>query len=253
MKERLNKVLARAGVASRRGADELIRAGRVKVNGSVVRELGTSVDPGHDAIKVDGKRVATVPRSHTYLMLNKPKGYLTTLSDPEDRPTIRDLLRGIRTRVYPVGRLDFQTEGLLLLTDDGDLARDLMHPGSGVTKTYAAKVRGTPTAESLERLRRGVAFEGRRTLPARVSVKRAGRNCWLEIGIVEGRKHQVRKMLIAIGHPVLKLRRVRYDGLSLRGLAAGAVRPLTGAEISLLRRAARGKTGRQGAHPNRRN
>jgi pseudouridine synthase len=243
--ERLNKVLSRAGVASRRAADQLIVEGRVQVNGQVVCELGHKVDPREDAIKVDGKRIPAAPRSHTYLMLNKPKGYVTTLSDPHDRPTIQDLLRGVRTRVYPVGRLDFQTEGLLLLTDDGDLARDLMHPGSGVTKTYSAKVRGTPETGELERLRRGVRIDGKATLPAEVALKRRGPNSWLEVSVVEGRKHQVRRMLQAIGHPVMKLRRVRYDGLELGKLPTGDLRPLTSTELARLRRSAGSKRPRQ--------
>jgi len=243
--ERLNKVLSRAGVASRRAADQLIVEGRVQVNGQVICELGHKVDPQRDAIKVDGKRIPAAPSSHTYLMLNKPKGYVTTLSDPHDRPTIQDLLRGVRTRVYPVGRLDFQTEGLVLLTDDGDLARDLMHPGSGVTKTYSAKVRGTPEPGELERLRRGVRIDGKATLPAEVALKRRGSNSWLEVSVVEGRKHQVRRMLQAIGHPVLKLRRVRYDGLELGKLPTGGLRPLTSTELARLRRSVGSKRPRQ--------
>lgn len=245
MNERLNKVLSRAGVASRRAADELIVQGRVQVNGRVICELGHKVDPRRDSIKVDGKSIPAAPRAHTYLMLNKPKGYVTTLSDPQDRPTIQDLLRGVRSRVYPVGRLDFQSEGLLLLTDDGDLARDLMHPGSHVTKTYAAKVRGTPEAAQLDKLRRGVRIEGKTTLPAEVAVKRRGPNSWLEVSVVEGRKHQVRRMLQAIGHPVLKLRRVRYDGLELGKLPTGGLRPLSTAEVSRLRRSVGPKPARR--------
>lgn len=247
MKERLNKILARAGVASRRSADRMIEDGRVTVNGQVVRELGVRVDARDDAIKVDGKRLPAAPPSHTYLMLNKPKGYVTTLSDPQQRPTVRDLLRGVKPRVFPVGRLDYQTEGLLLLTDDGELARDLTRPSSGVTKTYSAKVRGRPVPESLRRLSRGIALEGRRTLPARIALKRPGPNSWVEISIVEGRKHQVRKMLWAIGHPVLKLKRVRYDGLELGSLPTGAVRPLTPAEVARLKSSVGSNRARSGA------
>lgn len=245
MNERLNKVLARAGIASRRAADQMILEGRVRVNGHLVSELGHKVDPQHDAIKVDGKRIPSAPPTHTYLMLNKPRGYVTTLSDPEDRPTIRDLLRGVRPRVYPVGRLDFNTEGLLLLTDDGDLARDLMHPGSGVTKTYSAKVRGTPERAQLERLRRGIRIEGKPTLPAEIALKRRGPNCWLEVRMVEGRKHQVRLMFQAVGHPVLKLRRVGYGGLELGKLPSGTLRPLTSAEVARLKRSVGAKQRRE--------
>lgn len=235
--ERLNKVLARAGVASRRGADLLIEQGRVTVNGAVVRELGVRIDPGRDAVKVDGRRIPKIPEWHTYLMLNKPRGYVTTLSDPEGRPTVGEFLRGVRGRVYPVGRLDFHSEGLLVLTDDGELARDLMHPRSHVPKTYAVKVRGAPGPEALARLRDGFPLEGKRTLPARVSLTKRGTNAWIEITIVEGRKHQVRRMLQAVGHPVLKLKRVAYGGLGLGDLRPGRLRPLGAEEVAHLKRA----------------
>jgi pseudouridine synthase len=248
--ERLNKVLAHAGIASRRAADQMILEGRVQVNGKVICELGHKVDPQHDAIKVDNKRIPSAPQSHTYLMLNKPRGYVTTLSDPEHRPTIRDLLHGVRARVFPVGRLDYQTEGLLLLTDDGDLARDLMHPGSGVSKTYSAKVRGTPEPAQLERLRRGIRIDGKATLPAEVFLKRRGPNSWIEVRIVEGRKHQVRLMFLAVGHPVLKLRRVAYGGLELGKLPSGQIRPLTSSEVDRLRRSVGAKQRRE--RPDRR-
>jgi 23S rRNA pseudouridine2605 synthase len=235
--ERLNKLLARCGVASRRGADRMIEEGRVTVNGSVVRELGTRVQPQVDTVKVDGRRLPTPPRTHLYLMLNKPRGVLTTLHDPERRPTVGDLLRRVSRRVFPVGRLDFQTEGLLLLTDDGALARELMHPGRGVPKTYRAKVRGAPPPEALARLRRGLRVDGRMTQPARVTVVRPGANCWLELTIVEGRKHQVRRMLDTVGHPVVKLRRVGFGPLVLGDLPTGRMRPLSPAEVARLRRA----------------
>ena len=181
MSERLNKVLSRAGVASRRAADRLIEAGRVKVNGTIVRVLGSRVDPGKDAVVVDGRLIPAIPADHTYLMLNKPRGYVTTLSDPEGRKTIRDLLRGTRRRVYPVGRLDYNSEGLLLLTDDGELGSRLMHPRNEVPKTYAVKVRGTPDPASLARLRTGIVVEGRPTRPAEVAVLRRGDNAWVEV------------------------------------------------------------------------
>jgi len=249
--ERLNKVLARAGLASRRAADRLIEEGRVTVNGRIVRELGTRVDAERDAIKVDGRRIPQAPSSHTYVLLNKPRGYVTTLSDPEGRPTVRELLHGVRGRVFPVGRLDFDSEGLLLLTDDGALARDLMHPRSGVTKTYAAKVRGAPGPEALARLRAGVPLEEGRTLPARVAVARRGPNPWLEVSVVEGRKHQVRRMLQAVGHPVLRLKRIRYAGLSLGSLRPGRLRHLSDEEVAMLRRVVRpgGPRGRRGRRP----
>ena len=237
MTERLQKTLARAGVASRRAAEGLILEGRVTVNGSVVTRLGTRVDPERDAVRVDGKRIPAAPAAATYLMLHKPRGYVTTLRDPEGRPTVRDLVRGVKARVFPVGRLDFQSEGLLLLTDDGDLARDLMRPASGVPKTYLAKVRGEPDREALERMCSGIVLEGRRTMPARARVARHGANAWVEVTVVEGRKHQVRRMLEAVGHPVARLRRIRYAGVELGDLAVGRVRPLLAEEIDRLRRA----------------
>ena len=234
---RLNKILARAGVAYRRGADRLIVAGRVTVNGAVVRKLGTCVDPRRDAVKVDGRGLSPVRRSHTYLALNKPRGFVTTLSDPQGRPTVRDLLQGVRGRIFPIGRLDLNSEGLLLFTDDGDLAVDLMHPRSSVRKTYAVKVRGRVGPETLGRLGRGIKLDGRLAQPARVVLLRAGDNSWLEVTVVEGRKHQVRRMLLAVGHPVVKLRRVRYDGVELGPLPRGKWRRLTGEEVGRLRRA----------------
>jgi len=243
MGERLNKVLARAGVASRRGADELIQAGRVTVNGQVVRELGSQVDAGRDAVKVDGKRIPAIPESHTYLMLNKPRGYVTTLKDPEGRPTVKDLVADVRGRLFPVGRLDFHSEGLLLMTDDGELSRRLTHPSSEVRKTYSVKVRGTPSPAALSRLRQGVRIEGRRTRPAGVRLVKPGANPWLEVTIHEGRKHQVRLMLASEGHRVLRLRRIRFAGIGLGDLAVGALRPLTASELARLHRAA-GGTGR---------
>ncbi len=237
MRERLQKTLARAGVASRRAAERLILEGRVTVNGAQVTRLGTSVDAVRDAIRVDGKRIPAPPRGHTYLMLHKPRGYVTTLRDPEGRPTVRDLLPGVRARVFPIGRLDYQTEGLLLLTDDGNLARDLMRPASSVPKTYLAKVRGEPSRESLARLCRGIDLDGRRTRPAQACVVRRGLNAWVEITVVEGRKRQVRRMLEAVGHPVARLRRVRYAGLGLGSLASGRFRELEAGEVEQLRRA----------------
>ena len=235
--ERLQKVLSRAGVASRRAAEALIAAGRVSVNGTVVTRLGTQVDPERDAIKVDGARVRPGADAPVYLMLHKPRGVVTTLSDPEGRPTVRDYLRGVRGRVFPVGRLDYASEGLLLLTSDGALARDLMHPSRGVPKTYAAKVRGTPSPEALKRLAAGVLVERRRTLPAKVRLLEAGENAWVEVTVVEGRKHQVRDMLAAVGHRVQRLRRIRYGGVELGSLRPGALRPLTTREVERLRRA----------------
>lgn len=235
--ERLQKVLAKAGIASRRAAEQLILEGRVRVNGTVVQELGSRVDPSRDAVKVDGRRIPAIPTTPVYLMLNKPRGYVTTLRDPQRRPTVLDLVKEVKRRVYPVGRLDFNSEGLLLLTDDGDLARDLMHPRSHVRKTYLVKVRGRPDPATLERLARGIVLEGRRTLPAEIRMVRPEPNSWLEVTVMEGRKHQVRNMLRAVGHPVAKLKRIGYAGLSLGDLSPGAMRALTSRERAALKRA----------------
>ncbi len=243
--ERLQKSLARAGLASRRSAEKWILDGRVEVNGKVVATLGTRVDPQRDVIRVDGKRVGQPPETAVWVLLHKPRGVMTTLSDPERRPTVRDLLPDLRRRVFPVGRLDFNTEGLLLLTDDGALARDLMHPSHGVVKTYHAKVRGTPDGSVLDRLRRGILIDGKRTRPAEIRIVRPAANSWIEIRVTEGRKHQVRKMLEAVGHPVSRLRRVGYAGLRLGRLAPGEWRYLRPEEVESLRRAARPQIGLQ--------
>ncbi len=244
--ERLHKVMAHAGVASRRAAERMIREGLVRVNGEVVTSMGRLVDPTRDSILVDGRKLPAAPARHTYLLLNKPRGCVTTLRDPEGRRTVLDLLRGVAARVYPVGRLDFDSEGLLLLTDDGDLARDLMHPRSGVEKTYLAKVRGSPGPEALARLERGVVVGGRPTLPAKARILKRGDNAWVEVRIVEGRNRQVRRMLESVGHPVARLRRVAYAGLTLGALPPGAFRELRPAEVALLRRAAPGALGGPG-------
>jgi 23S rRNA pseudouridine2605 synthase len=244
MIERLQKVLAHAGVSSRRAAEKLIVEGRVTVNGAVVSKLGTKVDADRDAIKVDGKRVGAPPSGHTYLAFHKPRGVVTTLNDPEGRPTVKDYLRGIKARVYPVGRLDYASEGLLILTDDGSLARDLMHPSRGVEKTYLVKVAGQPAPEVLSRLSRGIPLDGKRTRPAKVRMARRGDNAWVEISIGEGRNRQVRRMFQAVGHPVQRLRRLAYGGVSLGRLPVGLMRPLTDAEVAELVRATGGTPNR---------
>ncbi len=244
--ERLQKLLARAGVASRRGAEDLIRAGRVTVNGAPA-ELGQKVDAARDAVKVDGRRVAPAPVRHRYLLLNKPRGYVTTRSDPEGRPTVLDLIapRHRPKALAPVGRLDFNTEGLLLLTDDGDLAHRVAHPRFGCQKTYRVKVKGRPQPGALDRLRGGVEIDGRPTGPARVRALRPPRarkaargeaaNSWWSVEIGEGRTRQIREMFRRVGHPVLKLRRVAIGPVSDPGLPLGAYRELTAAEIAALR------------------
>ena len=239
--ERLQKIIAAAGISSRRQAEELITAGRVSVNGQLVTELGTKADPQHDHIRVNGKLLRGSER-HVYLALNKPKGYVTTAHDPEGRSTVMDLVPGIRARVYPVGRLDYASEGLLLLTNDGELAHRLMKAASHVPKTYLVKVAGMPAREGIEKLRRGLRIPqaaGRRTMtaPARVRLLRDAENPWFELTLSEGKNRQIRRMFEAIGHHVEKIRRVRYGPLTL-DLAPGEYRPLRPEEVQQLKRAA---------------
>lgn len=236
MMQRLNKVLAHAGISSRRGADRLIKEGRVTVNGEVVHDLGRKVDLESDAVKLDGHRIAAAPTTHLYLVLNKPRAVVTSLADPEGRRTVADFLRGIGRRVYPVGRLDYHSEGLVLMTDDGELTRDLMHPRSSVPKVYRLKVRGIPEKSSLDRIEKGMLLEGRRTLPASVRVLRRERNTWLEVVIKEGRNRQLRRMFEAIGHPVSRLQRTSLGGVRLGDMATGTLRELTTDEVARLKR-----------------
>ncbi|HHW13795.1 MAG TPA: rRNA pseudouridine synthase [Firmicutes bacterium] len=235
---RLQKALAEAGVASRRAAEDLIRQGRVSVNGRVVTELGTKVDPAADRLAVDGEPVVW-GKPFTYVMLNKPAGYLTTAWDPQGRPTVLQLVEGVGLRVFPVGRLDADTEGLLLFTNDGELAHRLLHPRYHVPKTYLAEVEGVPGEDALARLRAGVELEDGAAAPAAVSLVRAGRGSGVvELTITEGRKRQVKRMLAAVGHPVRFLRRVAFGPLTLGRLQVGAWRELNREEIEALRRAA---------------
>lgn len=255
MKERLQKVIASCGVASRRAAEEIIASGRVRVNGLVVRELGTKADLDVDEIVVDGKRIERAEK-RVYLLLNKPKGYVTTVSDPEGRPTVMDLLGTRRDRVYPVGRLDYASEGLLLLTNDGELAAKLMKAGSHIPKTYLVKVSGKPAQEKLARLRTGVVIEledGRKvkTSPATIrlldSQTRAEwrlpsgeqENPWYEVTLIEGRNRQIRRMFETVGHRVEKIRRVRMGPLQL-DVQVGKCRELRANEVAGLQRAANG-------------
>ncbi len=240
--ERLQKLIARAGIASRRAAEQLILDGEVTVNGRVVRELGSKADPSSDHIKVRGKLLLFKTPS-VYVMLNKPSGYVTTMKDPQGRPTVVDLLRGIRGRVFPVGRLDFDTEGLLLFTNDGALARELMHPSRRVPKTYAAKVKGKLTDEEIAKIEKGgMVLETGRTAPCRVRrLREAEQNSWVEVTLHEGKKRQVRLMLERVGHPVSKLIRTHYAGLALGDLPLGESRLLTAAEVRRLQIAAKGQ------------
>ncbi|HHP51468.1 MAG TPA: rRNA pseudouridine synthase [Moorella mulderi] len=231
---RLQKFLAQGGVASRRKAEELIRAGRVEVNGVVITTPGFKVDPRKDRVKVDGKPVALPPR-RWYVLLYKPCGYISSARDPQGRPTVLDLVKGIPARLFPVGRLDFNSEGLILLTDDGELALRLTHPRYQIPKTYHVLVQGNPSEAALERLKRGVALEDGVTSPAEVKVLRKLKDrTWLEITLREGRKRQVRRMLAAVGHPVVRLKRVKLAFLTLRGLKPGQYRVLAPEEVEKL-------------------
>jgi 23S rRNA pseudouridine2605 synthase len=237
MQQRLQKILSQAGLASRRAAETLIAEGRVTVNGTTVREMGTKADAAVDDIRVDGRRVKAA-EGKRYILLNKPAGVVSTRSDPQRRPTVIDLLAGVREYVYPVGRLDFDTDGLLLLTNDGDLAAMLTHPRHGVPRTYQARVVGVPDDDALRRLRDGIPLDGHRTLPAEASlahVARDGRHSTLVLTIREGRNRQVRRMCEAVGHPVGELTRTRIGPLSDSRLATGRWRDLTEAEITKLR------------------
>ncbi len=239
--ERLARFLAHAGIASRRHAEKLIAGGHVQVNGVTVTTQGTRIDPARDRVSVDGKPVVA-PVKHVYILLHKPVGYITTTSDPRGRPTVLDLLPEElrRLRVYPVGRLDIDTSGLLLLTNDGDFALHVTHPRYSMEKQYHALVQGCPGRAELEALRRGVEFtgdDGRRhtSAPARVEVLRnVGGDCWLSLSIHEGRKRQVRRMLAAIGHKVLELKRVAIGPLKLGDLPVGKWRYLTEEEVKQL-------------------
>ncbi len=235
MEVRLQKLIAGSGLASRRKAETLIAAGRVTVNGKVVRELGTKVDPVRDHVKVDGKHLAAA-QPFVYLMLNKPKNVMSTLDDPGGRTTVKDFLHGVSVRVFPVGRLDFDSEGLMLLTNHGHLAQALLHPRYHVPKTYLIKVKGVLADEVIRELERGVGLEDGMTSPAIVTkVKKAEQNSWLEITICEGRKHQVKRMLESVGHPVIRLMRVKMGPLSLGNLEPGEFRFLTDREANALR------------------
>lgn len=252
MEVRLQKIISAAGIASRRAAEKLISEGRVSVNGKTVTELGSKADPGVDEIRVDERRVKG-PQHHRYFLLNKPRGYVTTRSDPEQRPTVLDLLKGVREYVYPVGRLDFDSEGLLILTNDGDLAARLTHPRHEVERVYEAQVLGVPDAHDLDRLSRGIVIDGRRTGPARIELlperRTQGDTSVLRITIHEGRTRQVRKMCNAIGHPVRTLKRIRIGPVADKNLRVGSYRELTLEEVRKLKRAGRTNESSRPAQP----
>ena len=262
--ERLQKIIAAAGIASRRHAEELIIQGRVSVNGEIVSELGSKADPQRDRITVDG-RLLRGPERPVYLMLHKPKGYVTTVTDPEGRPTVMNLVRHLGGgRVYPVGRLDYLSEGLILLTNDGALAQKLMHASTHLPKVYEVKVSGKPSEEAIERLRRGILLPAKtmplrhpdgsearpgqvrrqdavKTQPAKIRLLREAANPWYEVTLVEGRNRQIRRMFEQIGHHVEKIKRVQYGPLELN-LEPGQARELNPAEVRALKAAAAGRT-----------
>lgn len=245
--ERLQKIIAAAGITSRRKAEELITQGLVSVNGQIVTELGTKADLEHDHIKVNGKLLQGTQR-HAYFLLHKPKGYVTTSSDPEGRPTVLDLMKEPGLRLYPVGRLDYATEGLLLITNDGELANLLTKASTHVPKTYLVKVSGVPPEEALQKVRDGVRIpegEGKgarfvKTAPARVALFKRGDNPWYEVTLIQGRNRQIRKMFEVVGYRVEKIKRVRYGPLQL-DVDPGKYRALSLREVAQLRTAALGR------------
>jgi 23S rRNA pseudouridine2605 synthase len=255
MQTRLQKILSSAGIASRRAAEQYITDGRVTVNGATVTTLGSKADPDTDDVRVDGRRVKIAGQRRRYILLYKPRGYITSRSDPERRPTVIDLLAkgGVHDYVYPVGRLDFDSEGLLLLTSDGDLAARLTHPRHGVEREYEVRVLGTPDDKGMERLRSGIMIEGRRTEPAQVDIRNLtpGGHAVLTVIIHEGRNRQIRKMCEAIGHPVSRLRRVRIGPIRDVHIRAGEFRDLDEKEIAALKRAAAGAATRRPDAPTR--
>ena len=242
MNQRLQKILSAAGIASRRSAEAYITDGRVSVNGHTITALGTKADPETDDIRVDGRRVKAAAR-RLYILMYKPRGYITSRSDPQRRPTVIDLLAkgGVRDYVYPVGRLDYESEGLLLLTSDGDLAARLTHPSHEVEREYQVKVLGVPDEHDLQRLSKGILIDGRRTLPAEVRLLKViegtgAQHALLSIVVREGRNRQVRNMFEAVGHPVDRLRRVRIGSITDEHIRPGEFRELDAKEIATLQR-----------------
>jgi 23S rRNA pseudouridine2605 synthase len=231
MMERLQKVIAQAGVCSRRRAEELITSGRVLVNGSAVTQLGSKVDPSRDSIKVDGKRLR-LDQQRIYLLLNKPKGYICTLSDPQERPKVGDLIRGAPEKLFPVGRLDYATEGLLLLTNDGEFANLIASAGEHCPKTYLVKVRGNPSQDQLTKIARGFSLEGESIAPCQIRSFKEGDNPWFTVRLTEGKNNQIRRMFDHIGHAVTKLKRVQIGFLRDPQLRIGEYRHLTPHEIA---------------------
>ncbi len=234
--ERLQKILARGGIASRRAAEQIIASGRVRVNGKIVSELGAKADPYNDKIEIDGKRV--VAETPVYVLVHKPRGVVSTMSDPEGRPSMRELLTGVGTRVFPIGRLDFATSGALLATNDGEMADGLMHPRRAVPKTYVCKVTGQMSPADILKWKKGIQLEDGMTLPAEVKLLRheAGKS-WIELTITEGRNQQIRRMGESTGFPVMRLARLAFAGITTDGLRPGQWRHLTREELQTLKKA----------------
>lgn len=235
MEQRLQKILSAMGITSRRKAEELILEGRVTVNGRIAT-IGMKADPSRDHIKVDGKLLLR-PEPKVYIMFNKPKDVVTSLYDPEGRPTVKDFLKGVKYRVFPMGRLDYDSEGLLLLTNDGDFAHAVLHPSRKISKTYLVKVKGILEEEEIEKLRSGIKLSDGMKAPAKVKrIRETENNSWLEMTIYEGKKRQIRRMFEKIGHQVLKLKRIRIDGLEMGKLEPGTYRYLSSEEINKMKR-----------------
>ncbi len=234
MENRLQKILSQAGIASRRKAEELIAEGRVTVNGQIAH-IGMKADPSRDHIKIDGKLISR-PDPKVYLIFYKPRGVVTSLRDPEGRPTVRDYLKRVKYRVFPVGRLDYDSEGLLIMTNDGNFAHSILHPSKKIPKSYLVKVKGEPDEAALRGLRQGIRLEDGVTAPASLKkIRVTANNTWLEVTIREGRRRQIRRMLEQTGHPVLKLKRIRIDGIGLGNLKPGEYRYLRPQEVSRMK------------------
>jgi 23S rRNA pseudouridine2605 synthase len=235
MEQRLQKIIAEMGVASRRNAEELIIEGRVTVNGKLA-VIGMKADILRDHIKVDGK-LLTQPERKVYYIFNKPRGVVTSIGDPQGRPAVNDFLRGIKQRVFPVGRLDYDSEGMLFLTNDGEFAHAVLHPSRKIPKVYLVKVKGVLEEGELEKLRNGIKLDGRMTAPAKVKrLRKAEHNSWIEMTIYEGKKRQIRRMLERVGHSVIRLMRVRIDGIEMGDLSPGAYRKMTADEMKRISR-----------------
>jgi 23S rRNA pseudouridine2605 synthase len=235
MEQRLQKIIAEMGIASRRKAEELITEGRVTVNGKTA-VIGMKADLSADHIKVDGKLLVN-PEKKVYFIFNKPAGVVTSLSDPEGRPTVNDFLRGIKQRVFPVGRLDYDSEGMLILTNDGEFTHAVLHPSRKIPKTYLVKIKGALEEEEIIKLRSGIRLDRSVTAPAKVKrLRKAEHNSWIEMTITEGKKRQIRRMLDRVGHPVIRLMRIRIGGLEMGPLKPGVFRRITPEEIDRIRR-----------------